>query len=107
LSLNEKWAKKLSSECGLSAAFLKDTLEELSESCFGDATTAKEVIEELTLSCHLDEEELKRFLGEVSKNCPTDAKRLKEEVLKAQGDKDKLWDEIREWADARYRGGPR
>jgi hemerythrin-like domain-containing protein len=106
VSQNKKWAEKLSSECGLSAAFLNDVLEELNESCYGDASTAKQVIEELTLSCHLDKEELEKFLGEVAKNCPSDAERLKEEVFKAEGDKSKLWKGIRLWADE-YRGGQR
>lgn len=94
LSEDKKWAEKLSSQCGLGASFLKDVLKELSEGCFGDAATSKQVIEELTLSCHLDEKELRRFIGEVSKNCPFDAKKLKEDVLKAGGRKDKLFESM-------------
>jgi Cft2 family RNA processing exonuclease len=105
LSQDKKWAEKLGLQCGLSPAFLKHVLEELNESCHGDATTSKEIIEELTLSCHLDEEELRRFVGEVSKNCPFEAKKIKEEVLKAEGDKNKLWEGARWWAQ--YRGGAR
>lgn len=107
LSKDKKWAEKLSSECGLSAAFLQDVLDELSESCFGDAKTAKEVIEELTLSCHLDNEELKRFLNEVSQNCPADAAKIKEEVLKAEGDKTKLWKGLELWTQWGYRDSNR
>jgi len=87
-------AEKLSSQCQLSSAFLKDVLEELSESCFGDAKTSKEIIEELTLSCHLNEEELRRLIGEVAKNCPIDAKKLKEMVIKAEGNKHNLFDTL-------------
>ena len=88
MSEQKKWADKLSSECGLSSAFLKSALEELSESCHGDSRTAKEVLEELTLSCHMDEQELKKFMSEVAKSCPLDEKRLKEEVIKAKGKKE-------------------
>jgi hypothetical protein len=71
---------------------LKDLLEELGESCYGDAATSKKVIEELTLSCHLNEEELIKFVKGVSKSCPLDAKKLLKEVLKAEGDKDKVFE---------------
>jgi Cft2 family RNA processing exonuclease len=107
LSQNEKWAGKLSSQCGLSPALLKDVLEELSESCHGDATTSKEVIEELTLSCHLDEKELKRFVGEVSKNCPVDSEKLKEIVVNAEGNKTELFQAVYNEGTWGHRGGPR
>jgi hypothetical protein len=94
LDQDKKWAEKLSSQCGLSEAFLKDVLQELSESCFGDAKTSKDIIEELTLSCHLDEKELRMFLDKVSKNCPFDAEKLKEIVAKAQGSKKNLFESI-------------
>jgi len=87
LSEQKKWVGKLSSQCGLSAAFLKDVLEELSESCYGDAGTSRDVIEELTSSCHLNEEELRKFVKDVSKSCPIDAKKLQAEVAKAKGKK--------------------
>jgi hypothetical protein len=92
MTQNQKWAEKLSSQCGVSSAFLKNVMEELSESCFGDAKTSKEVIEELTLSCHLNEEELRRFISDVSKNCPVDVKKLKKEVIKAEGNKANLFE---------------
>lgn len=107
LSQNEKWAGKLSSQCGLSPALLKDVLEELSESCHGDATTSKEVIEELTLSCHLDEKELKRFVNEVSKNCPVDSEKLKEVVMNAEGNKTDLFQAVYNEGTWGHRGGPR
>jgi Cft2 family RNA processing exonuclease len=107
LNKNEKWAEKLSDQCGLSAAFLNDVLKELSESCFGDASTAKQVIEELTLSCHMDQEELRKFMEEVSKNCPADVEKLKETVLKANGDKEKLWKELSLWNQWIYRDSNR
>jgi len=88
LSEQKKWAEKLSSQCGLSSAFLTSVLEELSESCYGDARTSQEIIRELTLSCQMNEGELKRFVSEVSKNCPIDSKKLHSEVAKAKGKKD-------------------
>jgi len=94
LSQDNKWAEKLSSQCGLSSAFIKDVMEELSESCFGDARTSREIIEELTMSCRLNEEELRRFLEEVARNCPFDAKKLKEMVMKAEGNKHNLFDSM-------------
>jgi hypothetical protein len=90
LNQNEKWAKELSSQCGVNPTLLKDLLEELGESCYGDAATSKKVLEELTLSCHLNEEELMKFVKDVSKSCPLDAKKLLKEILKAEGDKDKV-----------------
>lgn len=90
----EKWADKLSSQCGVSSAFLKDALKELNESCFADTKTAKDIIEELTLSCHMDEKELRKFVSEVSKNCPMDAKQLEKAVVGAKGKKDKAFQAI-------------
>ena len=87
LSEQKKWAKKLSSECGLSSTFIEQALEELSESCYGDSLTAKNIIEELTSSCHMNQDELHKFISEVSKNCPIDAKKLQKEVAKAEGNK--------------------
>jgi Asp-tRNA(Asn)/Glu-tRNA(Gln) amidotransferase B subunit len=105
LSKDEKWAEELSSQCGISSAFLKRAMEEMSESCYADTKTSKDIIEELTLSCHMDKEELQKFVDEVSKNCPIDAKKLRDEVFKAEGDKNKVWQGAREWAQ--YRGGAR
>ena len=96
LAQKEKWADKLSSQCGISSAFLKDALEELNESCFADTKAAKDVLEELTLSCHMDEKELKRFVSEVSRNCPIDAKKLEEAVVDAKGKKDKIFQALDE-----------
>jgi len=87
MSEKDKWAAKLSSQCGLSEAFLKYALEELSESCYGDARTSQDILKELTMSCHMDEKEVKRFLSVVSKNCPMDAEKLRDEIAKAEGDK--------------------
>jgi polyhydroxyalkanoate synthesis regulator phasin len=92
--LSEKWAKKLSGECGLDPNFLKSALEELSESCFGDATSSQKVIEELTLKCNLTEDELRKFVSEVSKNCPVDAKKLHEELVKTKGKKEEAFESI-------------
>jgi hypothetical protein len=94
LSEKKKWAEKLSSQCGLSSAFLSSVLDELSESCYGDATTSKTVIEELTLSCHMNEAELRKFIGDVSKNCPMNLKKLKDEVVKAEGKKEEAFQAI-------------
>ena len=94
LSEQKKWAEKLSSECGLSSAFLSSVLEELGESCYGDARTSQEIIRELTLSCQMNEDELRRFVSEVSKNCPIDSKKLHNEVTKAKGKKDTAFQAI-------------
>lgn len=80
-------------------------MEELSESCYADTKTSKEIIEELTLSCHMDKTELEKFVDEISKNCPGDAKKLKEEISKAEGDRNKVWQGVRDWAQ--FRGGAR
>ena len=88
LSEKKKWAETLSSQCGVSSAFLSYAMEELSESCYGDSNTAKSVIEELTLSCHMNEADLRKFISDVSKSCPMDVKKLKAEVVKAKGKKD-------------------
>ena len=80
-------------------------MEELSESCFADAKTSKDIIEELTLSCHMNKGELQKFVDQISKNCPIDAEKLKEEIFKAEGNKDKIWQGAREWAQ--LRGGAR
>ena len=94
MSERNKWAEKLSAKCGVSDAFLKIALDELSESCYGDAKTSQEILEELTLSCHMDESEMRRFIEEVSKNCPFDAKKLRDEVAKAGGKKDNVFQSI-------------
>lgn len=88
MSEQKKWAEKLSSQCGVSSAFLASALEELSESCYGDAKTSKSVIEELALSCHMSEADLRKFISDISKSCPMDVKKLKNEVIKAKGKKD-------------------
>jgi hypothetical protein len=105
LSKDEKWADELSSQCGISSAFLKKAVEEISESCSADTQTAKDIIEELTLSCHMDKEELQKFVDEVSKSCPIDAKKLRDDVFRAEGDKNKVWQGTRDWAT--LRGGAR
>jgi hypothetical protein len=92
--LSEKWAEKLSGECGLSPNFLKYALEELSESCFGDTKSAREIIEELTLTCGLTEDDVRRFIAEVSKNCPIDPEKLYKEIVKAEGEKEKAFDAV-------------
>ncbi len=88
MSEQKKWAEKLSSQCGLSPAFLKSVLEELSESCYGDSSTAKSVIEELTTSCHMTKEDLSKFIRDVAKSCPIDTKKLQSEIVKAKGKKE-------------------
>jgi len=90
----QKWAKELSSSCGINQSTLQSALEELSESCHGDSATSKKVIEELTLSCHFNEEDMRIFIRDVSRNCPVDVKKLQEEVHSAQGRKDEAYKAI-------------
>lgn len=90
----KKWAKELSTKCGVDPKVLEFAIEELSESCGGDAPTSKKVIEELTTSCHLNEEELRKFVKNVSKNCPMDVKRLHAEIVEAEGRKEEAFKAI-------------
>jgi hypothetical protein len=96
LSENEKWAEKLSDQCGMSVAFLSSQLQELIESCHGDARTAKEVIEELVTSCGFTKDDLQRLIEKISKSCPFDIKKFKKDVLVAKGDKDEIFEAVGE-----------